>query len=85
MFYAVLCALVLLFVGATFLDQWLRERPLLFLGFWAVCAWVTLLSVLLALFDMLLVRAAARAEKRRLARRYLAGENLPDDRDEDAR
>lgn len=67
MFYGVLSALVLLFLGSTFLDAWLRARPLYFLGFWVACACLTLFSVLLALFDLLLVRAESRAEKRRMA------------------
>ncbi len=72
MFYSVLAALVLLFAGATFLDGWLRERPWLFLVYWGACAWVTLLAVLLAFFDMLVVRARARGERRRLAAEFLA-------------
>ncbi len=72
MFYSVLGALVLLFGGATFLDGWLRARPLLFLLYWAACAWITLLAVLLAVFDMLVVRARARSERRRLEAEYLA-------------
>jgi len=72
MFYSVLAALVVLFAGATFLDTWLRARPLVFLFFWGACAWVTFLAVLLAFFDMLLLRARARRERRRLEAEYLA-------------
>lgn len=72
MFYGMLAALLMLFVGATVLDGWLREHPWLFLGFWAACAWITFFSMLLAFFDMLLVRAAARRERRRLERDVLA-------------
>lgn len=79
MFYSVLAALVLLFIGATFLDHWLRDRPLLFLLYWAGCAWITLLSVLLALFDLILVRARARRERRRLEQEYLAAHPPEDD------
>ena len=71
MFYTVLIALVLLFAGATFLDRWLREHLLLFAAFWLFCAWLTLLAVLLAIFDMLVLRAAAKHERRRLEREYL--------------
>ena len=81
MFFAVIAALVLLFLGATFLDRWLREHPLIFLIYWAACAWVTLLAVLLALFDLLMIRAAAAREKRELARRLREGRDL-DGRDE---
>jgi uncharacterized membrane protein len=34
--------------------------------FWAACAWMTILAVLLALFDMLIVRAEARTAAREL-------------------
>jgi protein-S-isoprenylcysteine O-methyltransferase Ste14 len=78
MFYSVLAALVLLFIGATFLDEWLRERPLLFLLYWVACAWITLLAVLLACFDMLVVRARARGERRRLEAEYFHRDH-PDD------
>ncbi len=72
MFYGVLTALALLFAGSTFLAVWLRERPLLFVVYWAVCAWFTFFDLLLALFDMLLMRRAAREEKRRLAEKVLS-------------
>ncbi|MDB6154312.1 MAG: hypothetical protein JWL90_2765 [Chthoniobacteraceae bacterium] len=68
MFYGMLVALVMLFAGSTFLDGWLREHALLFLGYWAACAWITFSAMLLAFFDLLLVRAAARRERRRLER-----------------
>lgn len=68
MFYSVLAALLLLFVGATFLWQWLLERRWWFVVYWGVCAWMTLLATLLSFFDMLLLRVAARRERRRIAR-----------------
>ena len=71
MFYGMLAALVLLFAGATFLDAWLRTHPVLFLLFWAACAWITALIVLMAIFDMLMVRAQMRTERRRLEAEYL--------------
>jgi hypothetical protein len=81
MFFGMLGTLVWLFLGATVLDAWLRERPFLFVLYWLACAWVTLLVVLLALFDLLMVRAAARRERRRIAQEILKPQNL---RDEDA-
>jgi heme/copper-type cytochrome/quinol oxidase subunit 2 len=67
MFYSILIALVLLFIGAV--SQWpdAREHPLLFLSYWAVCGWITLLAVLLALYDLLKVRAEAQRTQRDLA------------------
>jgi hypothetical protein len=82
MFFGMLGTLIWLFVGATFLDAPLRQRPFLFVLYWLACAWVTLLVVLLALFDLLMVRAAAQREKRRLAQEMLKPQNP---RDEDAR
>ncbi len=79
MFYSVLAALVMLFVGTVF--QWPppREHPLLFLAYWAVCAWITLLAVLLALYDLMKVRADAQRLRRELAEEHL--EKKADDED----
>jgi len=55
-----------LFVGATFLAGMLREAPVWFLLYWAVCAWLTVCSLLLALLDLLVVRAQARRARREL-------------------
>jgi hypothetical protein len=79
MFYTVLTAMIMLFTGAALIDRWLRERPLFFLLFWFACAWLTLLAVLLAFFDMLVLRAAARRERRLLEERYLEPEARKDD------
>ncbi|MEO8438758.1 MAG: hypothetical protein ABI540_00920 [Spartobacteria bacterium] len=69
MFWIVIVAVVMLFCGSTFLSPWLDPEihPGWFMLYWLACAWVTVTVVLLALFDLLLVRAQARAEKRRLA------------------
>ena len=73
MFYTVLVALVLLFAGSTFLSPVLNphEHPLIVLAYWAGCAWVTLLAVLLALYDMVKVRTDVRRERRRLERELI--------------
>ena len=70
MFVIVLVALVLLFCGATFLAPVLNPhlRPGWFIVYWAICAWMTVTAVLLAVFDLLQVRSQARHEKRRLDR-----------------
>lgn len=69
MFVIVLLAVVMLFVGATFLSPGLDPRLRLgwFIFYWLACAWITMTAVLLAIFDLLLVRAQAREEKRSLA------------------
>jgi len=41
-----------------------REHPGWFLLFWVTCAWLTLTAFLLALFDLLMVRAQDRAARR---------------------
>lgn len=74
MFYSVLISLVLLFAGSTFLWGLLRAHPFIFLIYWAGCAWITLLAVLLAFYDMVKVRADLRRERRRLERE-LAGQS----------
>lgn len=76
MFYTVLGALVMIFAGSTFLQALLdpKEHPILVLVYWAACAWITLLAVLLALYDLVKVRAAARSERRRLERELGARE-----------
>ncbi len=71
MFYNVLAVLLLIFVGSTLLWTWLRERPLLFLGYWGFCTWLTLLAVLLALYDMAKVRLDAQRSRRQLERDLL--------------
>ena len=69
-FFIMLTALVMLFLGATFLDGWLREHPVVFLLYWLACTWATVTALLLALYDMLAIRTAARREERRLAQEH---------------
>jgi hypothetical protein len=71
MFWTVIVALVMLFSGATFLAPVLdpKTHPGWFIFYWLACAWVTVTVVLLAIFDLLLVRVQARDEKGALARK----------------
>jgi protein-S-isoprenylcysteine O-methyltransferase Ste14 len=59
MFVVLVVALVLLFSGSTFLQSNLNphEHPVWVIFYWLVCAWLTVTAMLLALFDMLVVRA----------------------------
>lgn len=66
MFVLVLAALLILFAGATFLSGWLAGRPLVFLLYWAACAWLTFSAMLLAFYDLIATRAAAQRERKRL-------------------
>jgi hypothetical protein len=74
MFGLVCAALGLLSGGATFLGPVLdpRSRPGWFIFYWFVCGWITATAALLAVFDLLLVRAQARAVKRALAEQISA-------------
>ncbi len=78
-FFVMLTALVMLFFGATFLDRWLREHPLLFVLYWFACAWATMTALLLALYDILSLRAAARRERRRLSQEHFKTGKSPDE------
>ena len=70
MFILLLAALVMVFAGSTFLAGSL-STPWDLLVYWGVCGWLTFAALLLALWDMLLVRAAARRERRRLEKQML--------------
>ena len=82
MFYSVIVALVLIFAGSImFSDAWAHEHPFLYIGYWAGCAWITLLAVLLAFYDIVKVRADVRRERRRLERELIEKAKIenPDD------
>jgi hypothetical protein len=68
MFVLLVIALVLLVSGGTFLQGFIhpREHPFWFIVFWLVCAWVTVTAMLLALFDLLMLRLEGRRAERRL-------------------
>jgi biotin transporter BioY len=70
-------ALLLLIAGFTVLQTWLnpREHPWPFVLFWVACGWLTFSAMLLALFDMLMLRLEARRQQRALRQR--AGESAP--------
>jgi hypothetical protein len=85
MFYSVLALLLLIFAGATFLWSMLREHPLLFIGYWGACAWITLLSVLLAFYDLASVRLEAKRERERLAEEHFGGQKDNSSNDPHAR
>ena len=66
MAFSLVIAVVMLVAGLTVLRPWLnpQEHPWRFIFFWFACAWETLLVLLLALLDLLLVRAQARAARK---------------------
>lgn len=73
MFATLLVAMLMLFAGATFLAPLLpaHEHPCRFILFWGACGWLTLTALLLAFFDLLMVRAQARAKRKDMQRDLL--------------
>ncbi len=61
-------AIVILVAGLTVLRGWLdpNPHPWRFLLFWMACGWAIILVFLLAIFDLLMVRAEARAARKLL-------------------
>ena len=61
-------ALLLLISGFTFLQSALnpREHPWRVIFFWIACIWLTFTALLLALFDLLVLRLQARRAEREL-------------------
>lgn len=83
MFYLVLIAMLLVFTGSTILDAFLQSHIYAFASFWILCAWFTIAAVLLACYDMIAIRAAARRTRRHLEKEYLRRQPEPPD-DENA-
>ena len=68
MFITLVIAMLMLFFGTTFFQPLLspREHPGWFVLFWVACAWLTLTAFLLALFDLLMLRAQDRTARKSL-------------------
>lgn len=79
---SLLVLVAMLVAGLTVLRPWLNphEHPWRFVFFWFACAWETILVLLLALLDLLLLRAQTRAARRAL-REEVSKENGPDSPD----
>jgi len=83
---SLIIALVLLAGGLTVFRPWLdpHEHPWRFILYWLACAWETTLVLLLALFDLLLVRAQTRAARKLLREQFGQGiTSEPPDKEED--
>lgn len=65
MFILLVMALLMVFAGSTFLEG-VIAKPVTFIVYWGICGWLTLAAMLLAVWDMFLLRAATRREKRTL-------------------
>lgn len=76
-------AVVMLVTGLTIFRSSLdpHEHPWRFVLFWFACAWQTLLAILLALFDLLLVRSEARAARKAMREQVadVPAQAAPDD------
>jgi hypothetical protein len=70
MFIMLLAAVVMIFADSTFLAGEF-STPLSFIIYWGICGWLTLGALLLALWDLILVRIAARKERIRLEKQML--------------
>ena len=59
----VVVAVLMAICGSTLLQEWLnpREHALRFILLWLACAWFTATALLLALFDLLMVRTQGRS------------------------
>ncbi len=75
MFVLLMAALFMLFAGSTFLANAL-PMPWTFIIYWGICAWLTLAALLLALFDILILRVAARRERRLLEKKFTKPEDV---------
>jgi hypothetical protein len=77
MFWIMLACVVMVAAGWLFFSDelWMRQHPWTAIGFWAVCGWLLLTAMLLALLDILAVRAMHRAARRALEKRLLEEES----------
>jgi hypothetical protein len=72
MLFLLALALLLLISGFTFLQPALnpREHPWRVIFFWIACIWLTFTALLLALFDLLVLRLRARRAERELREKF---------------
>ena len=72
MLFLLMLALLLLIAGFIFLQPALnpREHPWRVILFWIVCIWLTFTALLLALFDLLVLRLQARRAERALREKF---------------
>lgn len=76
-------AVVFTVAGLTVLRPWLdpQEHPWRFILYWLACAWEIVLVLLLALFDLLMVRAQTRAARKLFEEQFRKG-SAPEPPDE---
>jgi len=69
MFILIAASLVMVFAGTTFLASFITT-PWSFIVYWGICAWLTFAALLLAVWDIILVRVAARRHRRELEKQF---------------
>jgi hypothetical protein len=80
MFWVMLAAIVMFAAGWAFItDQWIRQNPWFTMGYYLVCAWLLLAAMLLALMDILVLRAIHRAARRKIEREILKKDTEPEE------
>jgi hypothetical protein len=69
---SLIVALALLVAGLTVFRPWLdpHQHPWRFILYWLACAWETILVLLLAVLDLLMIRAQARAARKAILREF---------------
>jgi uncharacterized membrane protein len=79
MLFLLALALLLLIAGFTFLQPALnpREHPWRVILFWVACIWLTFTALLLALFDLLILRLQARRAERALREKFEVAKSTP--------
>ena len=83
MFYVVLTAMVMVFVGDLFLGEWMAPRAhfFRFAFYWLAVGWLTMVAALLAIYDLLMLRVQHRLTRRELRQRILGEEQRERDRE----
>ena len=80
MFYTVIAAMVMIFAGVTFLEDWLdwHYHVMRFAVYWLAVGWLTILTALLAVYDLLLLRVQHRLLRRELRAKFLGEQHRHD-------
>jgi hypothetical protein len=80
MLIVLFAALLFIVIGSTLLQSVLdpRQHPGWFIFFWIVCAWLTMTAILLAVFDLLMVKTGAAKAKDALRSKMEAESSPPD-------
>ncbi len=74
MVFCLAVAVLMLLAGFTVLQTTLnpREHPWFVILFWIACVWLTFTAMLLAIFDLLIIRSQGRKAQRALRERLAA-------------